>query len=115
MLIRNGAGAAYDFLAPNGISSLPDLTDPEAREYVKSFLRTMVVDFGMDGWMADFGEWAPTDAVYSDGVEPDRSPQSLSRSIGTSLRREVMDEVAPRRRLGRLRTLGLHRRARGAR
>jgi alpha-glucosidase len=94
LLIRNGDGEAYVFLAPNGLSSLPDLTNPEAREYVKSYLRAMVVDFGMDGWMSDFGEWAPTDAVYADGSDP-IARHNLYPIDWHRLWREVMDEVRP--------------------
>ncbi len=93
-LIHNPAGETYDFLAPNGNSSLPDLTNPDAREYVKSYLRKMVVDYGMDGWMADFGEWAPTDAVYFDGSDP-VARHNLYPVDWSSIQREVMDEVRP--------------------
>jgi alpha-glucosidase len=94
LLIRNEAGDAYVFPAPNGSSSLPDLTNPQAREYVKGFLRAMVVDLGMDGWMSDFGEWAPTDAVYADGSDP-VARHNLYPVDWHRLWREVMDEVRP--------------------
>jgi alpha-glucosidase len=70
LLIKDASGASYTFIAPNGRSSLPDFTRPEARMYTQGFLRAMVQDIGMDGFMADFGEYAPLDAVYSDGSDP---------------------------------------------
>jgi sulfoquinovosidase len=93
-LIRNQEGETYDFLAPNGMSSLPDFTNPGARDYVRAALRDMVLDFGMDGWMADFGEWAPTDAVYFDGSDP-VVRHNLYPVDWLSISRQVMDEVRP--------------------
>jgi len=93
-LIQNSSGESYVHLAPNGSASHPDLTNEAARVYVKGFLRAMVEDYGMDGWMADFGEWLPTDAVLSDGSDPtvyhNRFPIEWHQ-----LWREVMDEVRP--------------------
>jgi len=94
LLIHDRAGESYVFPAPNGSSSLPDLTNPQAREYVKGFLRAMVVDLGMDGWMSDFGEWAPTDAVYADGSDP-ITRHNLYPVDWHRLWREVMEEVRP--------------------
>lgn len=93
-LIHNREGETYDFLAPNGPSSLPDFTNPGARDYVRDALRAMVLDFDMDGWMADFGEWAPTDAVYFDGSDP-IARHNLYPVDWISISREAMDEVRP--------------------
>lgn len=94
LLIQTETGITYDFFAPNGSSSHPDLTNEATREYIKGFLRAMVQDLGMDGWMADFGEWNPVDAVLSDGRDPiahhNEFPIEWHR-----LWREVMDELRP--------------------
>lgn len=94
LLIQTETGITYDFFAPNGTSSHPDLTNEATREYIKGFLRAMVQDLGMDGWMADFGEWNPVDAVLSDGSDPiahhNEFPIEWHR-----LWREVMDELRP--------------------
>ncbi len=44
-----------------------DLTNPEAFEWFKSIIKTYTLGIGIDGWMADFGEYLPTDdiALYS--------------------------------------------------
>ena len=82
------------FFAPNGTSSHPDLTNEATRDYIKGFLRAMVQDLGMDGWMADFGEWNPVDAALHDGRDPmahhNEFPIEWHR-----LWREVMDELRP--------------------
>ena len=70
LLVRDPiSGDAYVFGAPNGSSSHPDLTNPEARAYVADALRAMVEGYGMDGWMVDFGEWLPIDVAVSDGTD----------------------------------------------
>jgi alpha-glucosidase len=70
LLIADDTGAPYVFAAPNGASSHPDLTDPGAREHVVAHLAAMVTELGIDGWMADFGEWNPLDATLDDGSDP---------------------------------------------
>lgn len=40
-----------------------DFTNPEACEWYKQIIKTNLIDFGLDGWMADFGEYLPTDCV----------------------------------------------------
>ncbi|MCA9629288.1 MAG: hypothetical protein KC766_16555, partial [Myxococcales bacterium] len=93
LLIHKQDGTTYTPIAPNGTASMPDLTNEAAREYVKRYLRQMVRD-GHDGWMADFGEWLPLDAVLADGSDPvkahNRYPVEWHR-----LWREVMDEERP--------------------
>ena len=91
-LIKNADGSTLLHPSPAGDSSHPDLTNPATREYVKGFLRKMVSDYGMDGWMADFAEWLPLDAQLADGRDPlayhNRYPEAWHR-----LSREVMDEL----------------------
>ncbi len=94
LLIHDQAGDAYVFPAPNGQSSHPDFTNPESAAYVRAALEAMVTDLGIDGWMADFGEWNPLDAVMQDGSDPlgyhDRFPIDWHR-----VNREAMDEARP--------------------
>lgn len=40
-----------------------DLTNPEAYEWFKNIIKTYTLDIGIDGWMADFGEYLPTDDI----------------------------------------------------
>ena len=46
-----------------------DFTNPEAFEWYKSVIKENMLDFGIDGWMADFGEYLPTDVVLHNGVD----------------------------------------------
>lgn len=93
-LVRAPGGGPYEFTAPNGRSGHPDLTREAARDYVRGELREMVEELGIDGWMADFGEWTPLDAVVSDGSDPrafhNRFPVEWHR-----VNREAMDAARP--------------------
>lgn len=95
-LTRNPDGETNVFLGANvpQFNGQADLTLPGAREYIKDALRNMVVNYGFDGWMADFAEWTPLDAVVSDGTDAievrNTYPTEWQR-----LTREVMEEVRP--------------------
>ncbi len=45
-----------------------DFTNQEACEWYKNVIKTNLIDFGLDGWMADFGEYLPTDCKLSNGL-----------------------------------------------
>ncbi|MBK8593804.1 MAG: hypothetical protein IPN77_32815 [Sandaracinaceae bacterium] len=88
-------GAPYEFTSPAASRAVsPDFTNPATGEYIKGFLRAMITTYGMDGWMADFGEWAPIDAVLSTG----RDPMLAHNTFPTEwhrLSREVFEEERP--------------------
>ncbi|OKL45830.1 alpha-glucosidase [Pseudovibrio exalbescens] len=44
-----------------------DFTNPEAFEWYKGVIKKNMIEFGLDGWMADFGEYLPTDCYLSNG------------------------------------------------
>jgi alpha-glucosidase len=49
-------------------AGIVDFTKPEAAEwFATSVLRREMLDLGMSGWMADFGEYLPVDAVLANG------------------------------------------------
>jgi sulfoquinovosidase len=95
-LTKNPAGASNVFFGANvpQVDGQADLTLPGAREYIKDAFRKMVTEYGFDGWMADFSEWTPLDAVVSDGTDPievrNTYPTEWQR-----LTREVMEELRP--------------------
>lgn len=45
-----------------------DFTNAEACEWYKDVIKNNMIDFGLDGWMGDFGEYLPTDCTLSNGV-----------------------------------------------
>ncbi len=87
-------GATNVHLMPSGLGGQPDLSDPAARDYIKGFLTDMVEVYGMDGWMVDFGEWAPLDGEYDDGRDPVAAHNRYPIDWQT-LNREVLEAARP--------------------
>ncbi|MBL8914318.1 MAG: hypothetical protein JNM17_26670 [Archangium sp.] len=92
-LVMSPDGGEYLY---SGVSFKPtgmaDLSKPATREWVKSYLRR-ALDIGFTGWMADYGEWLPHDAVLASGEDPmqahNRYPREWAR-----LNLEVLAERA---------------------
>lgn len=92
-LVGSPDGGAYLFsgvtFKPTGLA---DLSRPETREWVKGYLRR-ALDVGFSGWMADYGEWLPHDAVLASGEDPLQAHNRYAREW-SRLNQEVMDERA---------------------
>jgi alpha-glucosidase len=90
-LVGSPDGGAYLFsgvtFKPTGMA---DLSRPETREWVKSYLRK-ALDLGFTGWMADYGEWLPHDAVLASGEDPLQAHNRYAREWAR-LNQDVMDE-----------------------
>ncbi len=66
--VRNGAGEVYLQPVTAFDVALLDLSSEAARSWMKDVIRTeMVEKAGCSGWMADFGEALPMDAVMASG------------------------------------------------
>ncbi len=92
-LIKSPEGGPYVFPDPAGRdASMVDLTNPAARAWLSGYLRTASKTLGIDGWMADFAEWLPTDAILWSGesawVVHNRYPllwQQVNRDVLTEV------------------------------
>ena len=72
-LYEYASAHGYCVKAPDGsdylvtITTFPaamiDLTNPQAVEWFKGIIKRNLLDLGISGWMADFGEYLPVDAV----------------------------------------------------
>jgi alpha-glucosidase (family GH31 glycosyl hydrolase) len=69
--VRTAAGSSYEMSAPRFAYrlALTDLTNPAAVDWMIGFMDA-TMDRGLDGWMADYGEWMPVDGVTFDGSDP---------------------------------------------
>ncbi|PKL36246.1 MAG: alpha-glucosidase [Spirochaetae bacterium HGW-Spirochaetae-1] len=91
-MVRTPDGKPY--LIPNTDFSaiLLDLTNPKAVEWMKNIIRTEMAGTGMRGWMADFAEALPWDAMLFSGEKAadlhNRYPELWAR-----LNREVIDSL----------------------
>ncbi len=68
--VKDPQGNDYMLKIGNGTTALMDLTNPEAVEWLKSVIKRNMIDVGLSGWMADFGEYLPTDAILHSGEDP---------------------------------------------
>ncbi|XP_078148903.1 uncharacterized protein LOC144544313 [Carex rostrata] len=90
MLVKDENGEQY--LMPNTSFDVGmlDLTNPAVTTWFKSILQEMV-DCGIRGWMADFGEGLPIDAYLHSGEDPieahNRYPEMWAR-----VNREFVEE-----------------------
>jgi alpha-glucosidase len=66
-LVKDLKGEDYYVDFGEFYAGIPDLTNPEAFDWFADSLVHNMIDLGMGGWMADFGEYLPTDAVLYDG------------------------------------------------
>ncbi|MDP2791020.1 MAG: alpha-glucosidase [Rectinemataceae bacterium] len=67
-LVKNSLGEDYYVDFGEFYAGIPDLTNPEAFDWFAESLKKHMIDLGLSGWMADFGEYLPTDAVLWDGT-----------------------------------------------
>jgi alpha-glucosidase len=66
-LVQNAAGEPYLVQNTDFSAGMVDLTNPEAVAWFQGVLEENLVGIGASGWMADFGEGLPYDAVLFDG------------------------------------------------
>jgi alpha-glucosidase (family GH31 glycosyl hydrolase) len=65
-LVKHADGTPYTVLDPPYNAAMVDFTNPAAVAWYQSYLQA-AVDDGWDGWMYDFAEYVPPDAVFSNG------------------------------------------------
>ncbi len=91
LLIENADGQPYTFTgAKMSDTSLLDLSDPQTRAWTKGKLKDAIA-LGADGWMGDFAEWMPTDAVTYAGSGLEQ--HNLHPVHWQQVQREAIDEA----------------------
>ena len=67
-LILRRDGTVYHIKSTTFDAGMLDLTHPEAVRFIKEeLIGKNMLDLGVSGWMADFGEYLPVDCVLHDG------------------------------------------------
>ena len=66
-LVEDPDGGPYMIEAGDFSAAMVDLTNPGARKWIKGVLKENLLREGASGWMADFGEGLPYDAVLHSG------------------------------------------------
>lgn len=70
-LVRKQSGEPYLVKSTTFDAGIVDLTNPSAYQWYKELIKKNMIEFGLSGWMADFGEYLPTDAVIYGGRAKD--------------------------------------------
>ncbi len=66
-LIRHKDGSVYHIKSTTFNAGIVDLTNPTARTWYVDIIKKNMIEYGLSGWMADFGEYLPTDSVCYGG------------------------------------------------
>lgn len=74
-LVKKKDGSVYLIKSTTFDAGIVDLTNPDAFEWYKNIIKENMIGRGLSGWMADFGEYLPTDAVIYGG-----DPEKLHNS-----------------------------------
>jgi alpha-glucosidase (family GH31 glycosyl hydrolase) len=69
-LVKNREGEPYTVKTTDFSAAFVDLTNPEARAWIKDVIQEELIGNGASGWMADFGDSLPYDAVLHSGADP---------------------------------------------
>jgi alpha-glucosidase (family GH31 glycosyl hydrolase) len=91
-LVENRRGGPYRVLTTDFSVGFVDLTNPEARAWIKDVIKDELLGNGASGWMADFGEGLPYDAVLSSGADP-RSYHNRYAEEWAEVNREAIREA----------------------
>lgn len=88
--VKNRRGDDYLVKSTTFSSAMIDFTNPDAYAWFKRVIKTNLIGFGLHGWMADFGEYLPTDCVLYEG-----DPAALHNrwpALWAQLNREAIEE-----------------------
>lgn len=91
-LVKKPSGEDYLFDFGEFNCGIVDLFNPEAYKWYKNVIKTNLVDFGLSGWMADFGEYLPQDAVVYGNV-PSLEAHNLFPGLWAKINHEVLEET----------------------
>ncbi|HON88140.1 MAG TPA: alpha-glucosidase, partial [Spirochaetales bacterium] len=69
--VKKKDGSDYLVTITTFPAALLDLTNPGAVSWIKEIIKKYMIGIGLSGWMADFGEYMPTDAVLYSGESPE--------------------------------------------
>ena len=90
-LIRKQDGSVCHIKSTTFDAGMLDLTHPDAVRYIKeTLIGKNMLDLGISGWMADFGEYLPVDCVLHDG-----DPRLLHNTwpvLWAKINREAIEE-----------------------
>ena len=67
--VKDKEGKDYLVTITTFPAAMIDLTNEEAYDWYKEIIKTNMIDLGLSGWMADFGEYLPMDSITASGQD----------------------------------------------
>lgn len=90
--VKNQQGEDYAVKITTFDVSIMDLTNSDARTWIKSIIRENMIGIGLSGWMADFAEFLPTDCVLFDNSDPEMT-HNLYPVLWAEVNRQAIEEA----------------------
>lgn len=91
-VVKNKNGEDYMVTITTFPAAMIDLTNPKAIEWTKDIIKKNMIDIGLSGWMADFGEYLPVDAVLYSGISGEEIHNKWS-ALWSQVNKEAIDEA----------------------
>lgn len=92
LLVKDPKGQVYSIKPVTFPVAVLDLTNPETQTWIKTVIKKNMLGIGLDGWMADFGEHLPVDAVLYSG-ESAESYHNRYPVVWAQLNQEALQEA----------------------
>ncbi|MBN2050719.1 MAG: alpha-glucosidase, partial [Spirochaetales bacterium] len=89
--VKNESGEDYLVVVTTFPAAVLDLTNPEAFSWIKGIIKKNMIGLGLSGWMADFGEYLPTDGVLFSGEKGERVHNRYP-ALWAKANREALEE-----------------------
>ena len=90
--VKNKEGKDYYVTITTFPAAMIDFTNPDAYNWLKDIIKNNMIGIGLSGWMADFGEYLPTDCVLYSGEDPELVHNTWP-ARWAKLNREVLEET----------------------
>ena len=90
--VKDKEGKDYLVTITTFPAAMIDLSNKEAYDWMKGIIKKNMIDFGLSGWMADFGEYLPTDCVLASGEDPEQVHNTWP-ARWARLNREAVEEA----------------------
>lgn len=90
--VKNTNGEDYYVTITTFPAAMIDLTNSDAYNWIKNIIKKNLINFGFSGWMADFGEYLPTDCVLASGENPEAIHNTWP-ALWAKVNREAVEEA----------------------
>ena len=71
LCVKDQTGSPYKIKTDSGEKAILDLSNLKTIEWLKKVITENMINIGLSGWMADYGEYLPIDGVLSSGENPE--------------------------------------------